>query len=357
MGAEKKETSKKEVNIEEELAFWASYQYEKDADSKLFERFKKIKNAMLVNKEAQIVFDNMKRILPKEEQPVFFLKVCLELPKKECEFSRVIREGVKKLCEDIFSENHFDVNRFNCIGKEIWCSSNPEIIITAFIKDVKERLNNKGYSKENILALEYIWLVSSCKSYHLDGSWKIIKVIEKVFVELFVTKKETEIKNCVEKAVPKAIVSTACEKQFLQISYLYADDEIKLKEFEERIKNLENETNRLLLKIKGQQEENKLLKNEILELKDSLETSKNEREELKKELSLKANMLEYKENEFEHKFVSKQENLLSEVKNLIGNEIENIETIAERIPEKDGERLKKCIQRMWKQIAKLGGEE
>jgi hypothetical protein len=76
--------------------------------------------------------------------------------------------------------------------------------------------------------------------------------------------------------------------------------------------------------------------------------------ELEEQFSL---MLEYERNKYEYMFLSRQENLMSKVKNLIGIEIENIEIIAEHIPEKDRERIQKCIQRMWKQIAKLQEKE
>lgn len=88
-------------------------------------------------------------------------------------------------------------------------------------------------------------------------------------------------------------------------------------------------------------------------LEEQLFLKMQECENLKAKLALANNTLKFEEKEFEDKFLSRQANLMHEVKQLIGIDLENIEVIAEHVPEKDKIRIHKCISHIWKQIEKL----
>ena len=220
MSANKKQSPKKDFDIQKEIEFWNAYEFSKDSDSKLIERFKKIRNENISKENAKIISDNMGRIIPSDKQPAFFLKIFLELPKRECEISKELTGTIKNICNAFFEKNNIDITYISSVGKEICSSEKPEEIIAEFINRIRTHVRGEGYKEADILALVYIWLVLSCKEYRIQEHWKTTAIIEKVFVELLRTDKEKDIKDCALKSVPRAIANGTYKKQFLSLSYL-----------------------------------------------------------------------------------------------------------------------------------------
>ena len=357
MNTNKKQSpNKEEFDIQKELEFWSSYDYGEDSESKLIERFKKIRNEKISKENAKIIADNMVRIIPGEKHPIFFLKIYLELPKKECDISKELNEIIKQLCKTILEQSNIEPAYFNSIGKEICSSETPESIVAEFIEKIQAAATKTTYKDVDVLAIAYIWLVQSCKEYRIFEYWKMTTIIEKVFVELFRSDKEKDLKDCILKSIPKAIANKTYRKQFLNTSYLYIEDQKKLKELCKNKVALEKTVGVLMLENRAQGEKIESLEKKISELETALASTNAEREQLKEEIVLKDNMLKFEKNRFEQQFISKEKNLMSEVENVIGLEIEGIEGIADRLPEKERERILRYIRRIRERITELGGQ-
>lgn len=354
---QKQFNKKEEFDIRKELEFWNSYSYSEESESKLIERFKKIRNEKISKEEAKIISDNMLRVIPAEKHPVFFLKIYLELPKKECGISGELNETIKQLCKTILEKSNIDPTYFNSIGKAICSSESPESIIAGFIEKVQSTVDKNCYKDADVLAISYIWLVQNCKEYRIFEYWKKIALIEKVFVELLRSEKEKDLRDCILKSIPKAIANKTYRKQFLNSSYLYIEDQKKLRELEKKRSTLESTVGTLLSEKHAQGEKIESLNKKIFELETALSSTRAECEQLQADLVLKGNMLNFEKNRFEQQFISKEKNLMSEVESIIGLEIEGIEEIAYRLPEREQDRILRRIRRIRERIIELGGND
>ena len=326
-----------------------------DVEVKLIERFKKIRSEKIGKEEAKAIFKNMERVVLDENKLLFFLRVFVGLPKKECAITNVFKEEIKIYCKSIFEKNNIDDSYIASIGKEICTSYEPEKDVSKFVDIVQKHLKKPEYTKEDALAIAYIWLVMVCKEYRSYEYWKTIFIIERVFVLRFRTENEKDLKDCAFKSVPKAIANKTYEKQFLNISYLYTDYESKLQELSKKKIALEGTVKSLLSDNKNQCEKIAVLNEKISKLESALENSQSECDKIKDDLVLKDNMLKFEKNKFEQQFINKEKNLMVEVESVIGLEIEGIEGIANRLPEKEQERIMRYIRRIKERITELGG--
>lgn len=356
MSKDKKQSIEKSFDIVQELEFWNTFNDIKDADSLLLERFKKIRNEKIKKEEAQVIANNINRVIPEERKTLFFLRLFLELPKKECAISKELKDVIRNYCKNVLEGFGFDTTNINTIGKELCSSDNPDKLIIDFITATIKAINKTEFTKEDALAISYIWLVMSCKEYRIFEYWKAIIAIERVFVLHFRSEKDKDIKDCVSKSIPKAIANKMYEKQFLNISYLYTDYESKINELSEKKNSLKETVHNLISENKAQSETIASLSSKVAELESEIEKLQVECTTTKEELVLKDNMVKFEKNKFEQQFIGKEKNLMAEVENVIGLEIEGIEGIANRLPDKERERILRYIRRIKERITELGGQ-
>ena len=356
MNKNKKQSQEKIFDIVQELEFWNSFNDVKDAESQLLERLKKVRNEKINEKEVKVISSNIERIIPERRKPIFFLRLFLELPKRECAISRGLNKIIKNYCQITFEKLGFDTSYINSIGKEIFSSENPEKLIFEFIDTTLKNFKKSEYNKEDALAVAYIWLVLSCKEYRSCECWKDIIVIERVFVLNFRSEKDNDIRDCVSKSIPKAIANKMYKKQFLNISYLYTDYEENIKTLSEKKNALENTVKNLVAENKVQCENIASMNSKISELEAELEKVQAECASTKEELVRKDNLVKFEKNKYEQQFIGKEKNLMAEVESVIGLEIEGIEGIANRLPDKERERILRYIRRIKERITELGGQ-
>lgn len=358
MNTNKKQINNKEIfDIQKEIEFWNSYCYNEKSDTELITKFKKLFNEKLSNEDLNIIIDNLVRVIPVENKPLFFLKIYLEIPKKVCKVSQGLIEVIKQFCIEFFEKSNFESEYYASIGKSICLSDKPEIIITKFIEKIQLCVtNNDSYNSTDVFAIAYIWLVQNCKEYRTYDIWKTILTIEKSFVELLRTEEEKDIKDCILKSVPKAIANNTYKKKFLNSSYLYIDDRKKLTELEENNTNLKKTIGILISEKAMQSEKIEILNKKKTELETELSSVNAERERLTDELVSEKNMMNFEINRFEQLYISKKKGLMSEVESVIGLEIEGIEEIAYILPERDKERILRRVRRIREQIIEMGGQ-
>lgn len=355
MNTNKKQINNKEIfDIQKEIEFWNSYCYNEKSDTELITKFKKLFNEKLSDEDLNMIIDNLLRIVPIENKPLFFLKIHLEIPKKVCKASQGLIEVIKQFCKAFFEKNNIEYEYYGSIGKSICLSDKPETIISEFVEKIQLCVTNDDYKDVDVFALAYIWLVQSCKEYRTYDIWKIILIIEKSFVELLRTEEEKDIKDCILKSVPKAIANNTYKKKFLNSSYLYIDDRKKLTELEENNTNLRKTIGSLMSEKAIQSEKIEILNKKKAELETELSSVNAECERLKDKLVLKKNMLNFERNRFEQMYINKAKGLMSEVESVIGLELKGIEGIADRLPEKEKERVLHYIHRIRERINKLG---
>ena len=353
---EKKNISEqqKKFVFDEELVFWTSFEYEENCEKLLLERFEKIRNEELSAKNSHAIADEIIRIIPENKLPIFLLKLYIELPKKDCSITIVLKNEILTFCRKTFVAAGIDENTINTIGKTACVNKNAEESIKAFINDGMKKLNLIEVSKNSAMSVLYLWLIIQSKEFSQIEFVKAGTIIDKCFVELFRTKKD--MRDFVSNKVPKAISNERYEKEFLGLSYLYLDSCEKMAEITQKNDELTFAINQLSDK-KGECDKTiSELKETKLLLEEKIVSMNKEIENLKEKLVSTENLLKYEKNKYEQQYVTKASSLLDELEEHIGIELQGIEDVAERLPDREREKILRKIKKIRDKAGSYGGD-
>lgn len=353
-----KKTTKKEFQkfeIEKELEFWGAYKYKKDAEKILLERLIKIKSEDFKRPEVEEIATQLERVIPKDKFPLFCLKLYIELPKKDCAFSSVFKNKFVNVSRSYLLDSGIENTEIEDIGKNICCGKYQEKELSKNLLNWKEKLTSTNLSSEVALAILYLYIIMGCEAYSPSRFDDNSFVIEKCFVETF-RSTEKRVKEYVCKYVPKAIIKRNFESSFYELSFLYHDINDEIETRDKRIKNLTLEKNKLTAACASKNITIESKSQEISQLQEALMATKMKVEQLEKELVSKDKMLEYERNKYSEQYNTKAGNLLEELEQNIGIELQGIEDVAERLPEREREKILRKIKKIRDKAGKMGGE-
>lgn len=353
-----KKTTPKEIklfDIKKELEFWSQYEYKEDVEKNLLERLVKIKSEDFKRHEVEEVATQVERIIPKEILPIFYLKLYVELPKKDCVFSSVFKSKIADLSKSYLLYIDIENAEIDDIGKNICSGKYSEKQLSKILRDWNSKLTLTGLSSDVAVAILYMYIIMSCEIYSPSRFDDNSFIVEKCFVETF-RSTEKKSKEYIRRCVPKAIARKIFESSFYELSFLYHDinDEIETKD--KRINALISDRNKLVADNISKDKIIESKSQEILQLQETLKDTKMEVEQLEKDLVAKDKMLKYEKNKYSEQYNTKAGNLLEELERNIGLELQGIEDVAERLPDREREKILKRIKKIRDKAGKMGGE-
>lgn len=355
-------TKVQKFDSEKELKFWEEFQYKKDEEKKILDRLIKIRCEDLQKNVVINIADQLEKKIPLNNQPLFFLKLYIELPKKDCSFSTEFRERIAQKCKRFLKEAKIEENEIDAIGQNICVGKYGAECISKILVEWKEKLIQSEFvdceselKDCNALSILYMHIVLNCKEYSSMAFYDNLFLLEKCFVETFRSSKK-RVNDCIGNCVPKAISKNTFQNAFFDLSFLYHDINSEIEERDKIIKNLTDIKNHLVSECSLKNSEIQSNYQEISLLKNDLESSKVKIEQLEKELVSKSNLLEYEKNKYSEQYNTKARNLLEELEQNIGIELQGIVDVAERLPDREKEKILKQIRKIKEKAGNIGGQ-